>query len=231
MKKIHRFIGKFELAAERLLIRDPALIHQIRAVLKLQPGEKIMLADGSGEEALAEIVALADNGVEVMITAHRAAAEPKRLVTLYCAVLKSENFEYAVQKAVEVGVHRIVPVVTARTVKLGLKIERLAKIAQEAAEQSGRGIVPEVSEPVKLKPAIKLAAEHDVNYFFDAEGEDFSRPKLLSVTVGVWIGPEGGWEEFEIEAARQSNFVIASLGKLILRAETAVTVAVYLAAR
>jgi 16S rRNA (uracil1498-N3)-methyltransferase len=136
-----------------------------------------------------------------------------------------------VQKAVEAGVHRVIPVVTARTVKLGLKIDRLAKIAQEAAEQGGRGIVPEISEPIKFKYAIKLAAEHDVNYFFDAEGEEYSRPKLLSATVGVWIGPEGGWEDFEIEAARQSNFVIASLGKLVLRAETAATVAVYLSTR
>lgn len=231
MKKAHRFIGKFEISADRLLLRDPDIIHQIRTVLKLHVGEQILLADGGGTEALAEISSIAANGIEVGIVARREAAEPKRNVTLYCAVLKRENFELVVQKAVECGVHKIVPVITARTVKLGVKTDRLIKISQEAAEQSGRGIVPEVTEPIKFNAALKIASEHDVNYFFDAGGEDFSRPKLLSGIVGVWIGPEGGWEDFETEAARQNNFIVSSLGRLVLRAETAATVAVYLATK
>jgi len=231
MKKTHRFIGKFELSADRSLLRDPALIHQIRTVLKLRVGERLILADGSGQETVVAIAGLAPSGIEVVAIERHPAAEPTRLITLYCAVLKRENFEYVVEKAVETGAHKIVPVMTAHTVKLGLKTERLAKIAQEAAEQSGRGIVPEISEPVKFKAALKAAAEHDVNYFFEAGGDDFSRPRSLAKTIGVWIGPEGGWEDFEVEAARQSNFEIASLGTLILRAETAATVAVYLAAR
>src|SRR5512133_3979592 len=99
MKKIHRFIGKFDLAADRLLLREPALIHQLRTVLKLRSGETIILADGSGQEALAKLVKLEAGGVEVALTSRQAASEPARRITLYCAVLKRENFEYAVEKA------------------------------------------------------------------------------------------------------------------------------------
>ncbi len=231
MKKIHRFIGQFDLSADRLLIRDPALIHQIRTVLKLRVGEKIMISDGRGQEALARINATAASGVEIEVEARRDAPEPKRDVVLYCAVLKRENFEFVVEKAVECGVKKIVPVHSARTVKLGIKLERLEKIVREAAEQCGRGIVPELCAPLRFKAALKSAAELDVNYFFDADGEEFLRPKLLSAAIGLWIGPEGGWEESEIEEAKQANMVVSSLGRLVLRAETAATVAVYLASR
>lgn len=231
MKKIHRFIGKYEIAADRLLLRDPGIVHQVRTVLKLRKGEKIVLADGAGHEALVTVENLAANGIEVSVDARRDSDEPERQVTLYCAVLKRENFEFVVEKAVETGISRIVPVITARTVKQGIKQDRLEKIAHEAAEQCGRGIVPQVVEPMSFKNALKDAANLDVNYFFDAKGEEYSRPKMLSATVGLWIGPEGGWEDFEIEAAKDNNFTLASLGKLVLRAETAATVAAYLTAR
>jgi 16S rRNA (uracil1498-N3)-methyltransferase len=200
-------------------------------VLKLRVGERVVLADGTGCEALAEIAAIDKSGVEVAVHERRASPEPKKNIILYCALLKRENFEYAVEKAVECGVVKIVPLITARTVKLGLNLDRVRKIAQEAAEQSGRGIVPEISAPVKFSAAIKAASENDINYFFDANGEEFVRAKALAKTIGVWIGPEGGWEDFEIEAAAVNRCVAASLGALILRAETAVTVAVYLSAR
>lgn len=230
-KKIHRFIGAFEINAERLLIRDAEMIHQIKTVLRLKPGEQIVLADGGGREAGAEIKAVAGSGIEVAIIERRPAFEPAKQVILYCALLKRENFEYVVEKAVECGAAKIVPLITARTVKLGYNLDRLKKIAREAAEQSGRGLVPEITAPIKLAAAMKTAGENDVNYFFDATGEDFSRAKSLAKTVGVWIGPEGGWEEFEIAAASQNGFLSAALGTLVLRAETAATVAVYLAAR
>jgi len=231
MKKIHRFIGNFDLTAARLLIREPGLIHQLRDVLKLRVGEKIVLADGRGAEALAELVAVGKSSVEAAVGETREGNEPKRRVILYCAILKRENFEYAIEKAVECGAAVVVPLVTAHTVKLGLNLERLRKIAQEAAEQCGRAVVPEITDAVKFAAALKAAGENDINYFFDAAGDEFARAQPLAAAVGAWIGPEGGWEEFESNAAREAGFAIASLGPLILRAETAATVAVYLAAR
>jgi len=229
--KVHRFIGRFDLGAERFLIREPDLAHQIRTVLKLRPGERIVLADGRGADAVAEITAVDKTAVEVSVVERRASAEPARSVTLYCAILKRDNLEYACQKATECGASRIVPLVTARTVKLGLNDGRLAKIVREAAEQSGRGILPEVAAPQEFSASMKEALANDANYFFDGSGEEWSRPRLSARTVGVWIGPEGGWEGFELEAAKANGFAIVSLGGFTLRAETAATVAVYLAVR
>jgi len=231
MKKIHRFIGSFDLTAERLLIREPGLLHQLRDVLKFRAGEKLILANGRGAEALCEIAAVDKNAVELKVLERGEGNEPKRRVILYCAILKRENFEYAIGKAVECGASVIVPLVTAHTVKLGLNLERLRKIAQEAAEQCGRAIVPEITDALKFAAALKAAGENDVNYFFDASGDEFARARPLAATVGVWIGPEGGWEEFELNATHGAGFAVASLGPLILRAETAATVAVYLATR
>lgn len=231
MKKIHRFIGNFDLTAERLLVREPGFVHQLRDVLKLAVGEQIMLCDGQGAEALCAVSAVDRSAIEVTVGSRGAGNDPERRVILYCAMLKRENFEYAVEKAVECGAAMIVPVITAHTVKLGLNLDRLKKIAQEAAEQCGRSVVPEISASTKFRDAIKGAGDNDINYFFDAEGEEFLRAKTFTQTVGVWIGPEGGWEEFETIAAREAGFAVASLGALVLRAETAATVAVYLAAR
>lgn len=231
MKKRHRFIGNFGIDAERLLIRDPALIHQVRDVLKLRAGEELVLSDGCGQEAVCGIKAVDKAGIEVAVAQRRDSAEPSRDVILYCALLKAENFELAAEKAVECGVRRIVPLITVRTVKLGLKAERLEKIMREAAEQSGRGMIPEIAAPMKFAEAVKAAREHDENCFFDAEGEEFFRPKALGRSIGVWIGPEGGWEDSELKTAALNRFSLYSLGKRILRAETAVTVAVFLSAR
>jgi len=231
MKKLHRFIGNFDLTAARLLIREPDIVHQLRDVLKLRVGEQIVLADGRGAEALCKISALDKAAIEVALAEVREGNEPKRRITLYCAILKRENFEYAIEKAVECGAAVIVPLITAHTVKLGLNLERLRKIAREAAEQCGRAVVPEITDAVKFAAALKAAGENDINYFFDAAGEEFARAKPFVAAVGVWIGPEGGWEEFESNAAREAKFAVASLGSLILRAETAATIAVYLAAR
>jgi 16S rRNA (uracil1498-N3)-methyltransferase len=231
MKKHHRFIGKFGIDAERLLIRETSLVHQVRDVLKLRTGEGIVLSDGTGTEAICGIRAVDKGSIEVEVIERCACPEPTRDVTLWCAMLKAENFELAVEKAVECGVRRIVPVVTARTVKLGIKAGRLEKIAQEAAEQSGRGMVPSIDAPMKFAEAVKSAISLDENCFFDASGEDFFRPKTLSRNIGLWIGPEGGWEDFELKSAALNRFSLYSLGKRVLRAETAATVAVFLSTR
>lgn len=229
--KIHRFIGPYDLAAERMLIRDVDTIHQIRQVLKLKSGEKIVLSDGGGQEAAAVIRDLSKNAIEVEVTGRRQVKEPNTRVTLYCAILKNENFEYAVQKATEAGAAAIVPVITARTVKLGLKADRLARIAKEAAEQSGRANVPELGAPLAFRQALDAAAANACNLFFDQSGEYFSHLPLNCSEIGVWIGPEGGWEEDEIAAAAARDFDLLSLGPNMLRAETAATVAVYLASQ
>jgi 16S rRNA (uracil1498-N3)-methyltransferase len=138
MKKLHRFIGNFDLTAARLLIREPDIVHQLRDVLKLRVGEQIVLADGRGAEALCKISALDKAAIEVALAEVREGNEPKRRITLYCAILKRENFEYAIEKAVECGAAVIVPLITAHTVKLGLNLRTVRPRGRSGNNRCGQ---------------------------------------------------------------------------------------------
>src|ERR1051326_307748 len=134
--KIHRFIGDFNISKDRYVITEDELIHQIWNVLKLRPGEEIRLFNGHLQEYRARIVERNSQGILVLIESQvQNESEPQRTVKLFCAVLKKENFELVCQKATEVGVSEIIPIVTDRTVKLNLRSERLEKIIKESAEQ------------------------------------------------------------------------------------------------
>ena len=146
--KIHRFIGDFDLSPHTVIVNNVALLHQWLRILRFAVGENVILCSGNRHEILGRIIALSKHEASIEVIERRVnEAEPQREVTLYCAILKRENFELAVQKAVEVGVTRIVPVRSHRTVKLNVKQERLLTIIKEAAEQSGRGILPILEEP------------------------------------------------------------------------------------
>jgi 16S rRNA (uracil1498-N3)-methyltransferase len=147
---------------------------------------------------------------------------------LYCAVLKKENFELVVQKATEIGVAKIVPVITERTVKLGINMERLHKIIVEACEQSGRGFLPEIVEPMKLEFALKGAESNDANLFFHFSKTKISASDKISGQVGLFVGPEGGWSDEEVNLAKDHNCKIVSFGDNVFRAETAAIIASYL---
>jgi 16S rRNA (uracil1498-N3)-methyltransferase len=234
---MHRFIGKFPISDDKFWIGDKELTHQIRDVLKLRVGEKIVLVGekgsprsstgGAGLEAVCEIVGFDNDYVGVKVLENlENKNDPKTVVELYLAILKNENFELATQKAVEVGVSKIIPIVTERTIKTGLKLDRLKKIMKEASEQSGRGLVPEIIEPIEYKSALKLAKGNDFNVLYDPSGED-SNAKHAGKRIGIFIGPEGGWTEKEISMARVAHCKILSFGKLVYRAETAAIISVY----
>jgi len=228
MAKIHRFIDDFNLSDTNLEIGGE-IAHQIIKVLKLEVGEQIELSDGKGSVALATIKETSRNNLKVeIINIEKEIEENKK--TLFCAILKKENFELVVQKTTECGISKIVPVISTRTVKTGLNMERLKKIAKEAAEQSGRTIVPEILEPITFDEALELG-KNDFNLFFHLGGEKLPPPTPSLIKEGViniWIGPEGGWTNEETEKAKNLNFKITSLGKLTLRGETAAIVASYL---
>src|SRR3989344_4266850 len=133
--KLHRFIGEYDLSKKHIEITDPKIIKQIRAVLRLEKGDKVLLSNGKGKED--EVVLDSISGDKIMGTVNQTVVsnEMKRKVHLYLAILKKENFELAVQKAVEVGVMKITPIITERTIKTGLNIPRLEKIILEASEQ------------------------------------------------------------------------------------------------
>ncbi len=157
--KLHRFIGEFDLSKKEIEIIDSKIIKQVRNVLRLKKDEKIILSDGQGQEVEVVLDSFSTNKItgtvhKIRPTIAGGSGEAKK-VNLYLAILKKENFELAVQKAVECGVSSITPIITERTIKTGLNIPRLEKIILEASEQSGRNTVPILFPILNFKDALK----------------------------------------------------------------------------
>ncbi len=238
--RIHRFFIKENLHGKTLTIADHELVNQWRNVLRFKNGDEVHLFNGTGFEAKAKILnfgpsaglrAGKDTAELQILETFQNENELSRHVILYCSVLKRENFEFVVQKATEVGVKEIVPIVTERTEKLNLRMDRLEKVTKEAAEQSGRAIVPKIHEPTKFENAVNSAKNNEINLFCDLSGEpreNLKRNLKNEGRVGVFVGPEGGWTGKERASAEKAGFKKLSLGKLTLRAETAAIVASYL---
>lgn len=228
--RLHRFIGNFDCSHDTIEISDKDIISQLLNVLRLGVGDRIILADGNGNECTGEISDRQKNMLVITIIERlENNNDPTVSGVLYCAILKRENFELVVQKATEIGIAEIVPLITTRTVKLDIKEERLLKIIKEAAEQSGRGRLPILHKPMKLPEAFEHAHGNDVNFFF-ALSDIPANNELLhkGMRRGLFIGPEGGWTEEEEGAARNAECSLVSLGLLTFRAETAAIVASYL---
>lgn len=227
--RLHRFIGDFDLSKEYLKISDQELINQLKNVFRLKTGDEILLGDGKKNEALACVEEISNGTATLIIKrTQKNENEPETYGILYCSILKKENFELAVQKAVEAGISEIVPIIGRRTVKTAINIPRLEKIIGEAAEQSERGIVPKISEPITFAEALEHSKQNEGNVLFRPSGLPLAKIKLELPRVGIFIGPEGGWDDSEIELAEKWEFKMATLGKLILRAETAAAIASYL---
>lgn len=229
--RLHRFILPYAAFRGKVMhIEDAALAHQLRSVLRVRTGEKVILCDGDGRDLVATVVeyqgevTVFEAGEESKVN-----ADPDRAVTIYAAITKRDTFEWACQKAVECGATRIVPVISERTVKQNISLERLRTIVKEAAEQSGRGYIPEILEPVAFAGVVP---DKECALFIAALGAEETLAKVLPRDgwISIAIGPEGGFSEAEVEAAKARGWVPVSLGPRVLRAETAVAVATYLAA-
>lgn len=224
--KIHRFIAPLEIAHETLTIQDTELVHQINRVLKLRVGEQVLFGDGTGAEVLTTLTTVSKTLVEAQVLKHQTNTnEPQKSVTLYLAILKKDNFELAIQKAVEIGVTHIVPLLTERTVKIGINTERITAIIKEAAEQSGRGKIPALHEARSFEDALAEAGK-ETSVFFDLGGEPLTAA-ISSRATNLFVGPEGGFSEDEAEQARKTGLTPTSLGQLTLRGETAAIVGSY----
>ncbi len=227
--KVHRFIiSGVEFSAE-LQVSDRGIIHQAFAVLKLREGESVILCDGRGKEALGVITEVSKDALVLRLAEPQASEnEPGVSVTLYAAVVKRDNFELIVQKAVEVGATRIVPIVTRRTIKTGIQMARLEIIMKEAAEQSGRGILPEIVQPMNFGEALLDISPEADNFICNAGGEHFGNVVFESAKPrSIFIGPEGGWDDQEVVEASFAGLRTVSFGSLVMRAETAAIVATH----
>ena len=217
-KKIHRFFSP------DIPNFDRDTIHQMRDVLHLQNGERVILFDGTGREAIVILESMQTNPTGRVEEIRQNEVEPPVQVTLFCAVLKREQFELVVQKAVELGVHAVVPILTDRTIKLGVKQDRLQKIAKEAAELASRGIIPEISEPISLRQALDRGANFGTSICFDPDAEKSFQINQDARTIALFVGPEGGWSDAEQELFSKAQVQKAVLGPRMLRGETAAMV-------
>ncbi len=224
-------MGDFDLSGERLEITGRESINQIKNVFRLKPGSLIFLADGKLKEAEAEIIKISANQIELKIISIKENKNESPVYgILYASILKKQNFELAVQKAVEAGIKEITPIIAERTVKTGINQERLKIIIKEAAEQSERGILPRLNLPLNFKEALEIAKDNNSNFIFDQIGL-LAAKDIKAKTggkIGIFIGPEGGWTEEELSLAKENGCQIANLGKLVLRAETAAIIASFL---
>ncbi len=224
------FVTKEELADSTIVLTGENAAHA--RVLRLKSGEEVLVCDGEGRECLCELAGTNGNEYELrVITLRDSVTEPRIKVSIFMALPKSDKLEHVIQKATELGACEIVTFPTARCVSrpddkgLKKKLERWQKIAVSAAEQSGRGRIPKVTVLSSYMEALRLAAQAEKAIVFYENEHATTLRQALSAgeyhTVSLLSGPEGGFEETEIEQARQMGMQVCTLGRRILRCETA----------
>lgn len=202
----------------------------IERSLRMAVGEELAVCDINETEHFCKIESI-HNGIVTaeILYSQPCKNEPSIKVTLYQALTKGDKMDTIIQKAVELGVYRIVPMITKRCVSrpdeksLLKKCQRWQKIAEQAAMQSHRGIIPAVEKPLSFKNALESSKENQKNIlFYEKGGEKISSSGINSLsTLGIFIGSEGGFDPEEASAFLESGGIAATLGKRILRAETA----------
>jgi 16S rRNA (uracil1498-N3)-methyltransferase len=206
----------------------------LRDVLRLKSGDEVYVFDGRGREFRCSVLKTTRDVAELHIEAEVDPAKPESQLqlNLCVALLKGEKFDLVVQKATELGVSKVTPLIT-RYADIHLRDEsdaakrvaRWQRIALEAAKQSGRAFVPEVSAPV----AFDSVVVEGLGVMFSERDGDSLKSLPISHIVTALVGSEGGWSDEELESARARNFHVITLGGRILRAETAaITVTVLL---
>jgi len=236
------FVEKENITGKEILITDAADVKHISRVLRHRIGDIMEISDGERFEYDVRIASFEDDLVRTEILSKRGfTREPFVRVTLYQGIPKQGKMEVIVQKTVEVGIAKIVPVFSDRTVVIDKggflkKVERWQRVADEAVKQCRRGVIPKVEEPVKFNELVGLIGDNDINLFCyeDEKGTTIKdvlrkvRPDVLKAQkedrpykVGLIVGPEGGFSQEESEYITGEGAVSVSLGKTILRAETA----------
>ena len=226
---------RFFVTAEELQQQAPVLTGenaQHAKVLRLKAGEQVLLCDGEGREALCTVSDFGKDFCSVEVLERReSAAEAAVRVSVYMAFPKADKLEHVIQKATELGAYEIVAFPSARCVSkpddksLKKKLERWQKIAASAAEQSGRGRIPQVITLPTYKAALERAALADKALLFYENEHAVTLKMALEQgpyrTVSLLTGPEGGLEVSEVEQARAAGMEVCTLGRRILRCETA----------
>lgn len=228
----HFFVSEEQINGENAYIEGSDVNH-IANVLRMKPGEELLISVRGDWDYLCKIVDIETDRVNLKVLESMEQRELPVNITLLQGIPKSDKLEMIIQKAVELGVSEIIPVKTKRVVvkidekKVDTKVNRWNAIAESAAKQSKRSIVPKVYEPMSIDNALEIVKDFGVKLipYENADGIDKTRRILDNMdktkNIAVFIGPEGGFEESEVERIKNSGFEVITLGKRILRTETA----------
>lgn len=227
------FVDSSQIQEEEILITGTDVNH-IKNVLRMKKGEKILISNGEDKEYHCRIDEISKEFIKAVIEdVDGQTTELPAQIYLYQGIPKSDKMQLIIQKAVELGVHEIIPVQTKRVVvKLDAKKEENKKkrwnaISESAAKQSKRMLIPRVTECKSFQSAIKEVEDFDLKLIPYEEEMDMARTKQILETIkpgqkiAVFIGPEGGFCESEIAFAKEHSVIPITLGKRILRTETA----------
>ena len=231
---MHRFFtDPSQIREKEILLTGPDVNH-IRNVLRMRCGDEILISNGQGTDYHCRLEELGEVSVTASVMWELSGnAELPCPITLFQGLPKGDKMEFIIQKAVELGVYRIIPVATRRAVvkldkkKEEAKVRRWNGIAESAAKQSGRSMIPEVTGVMSFKEALTFAGGLGVKVipFEHARGMDGTRQEFERIgpgtDAGIFIGPEGGFEDEEIAQAASAGVKAVSLGRRILRTETA----------
>ena len=229
----HFFVDPEQICDEKVVIEGSDVNH-MKNVLRLKTGDMVEVIDGIGNNYLCALEEIEAQSVRLhILDVRKADSELPSKIYLFQGLPKGDKMELIIQKAVELGVYEVIPVATRRAVvkldekKAAKKIVRWNAIAEGGAKQSGRSRLPEVREVMTYAEALKYAKDLDVVLipYEKAKGIEKTRQIISEIvpgqSVGIFIGPEGGFEEEEIKLAEEHGVMPITLGKRILRTETA----------
>jgi len=219
------------LPKENIPIISGSDAHYVKNVLRMKVADSLKLLDGNGTIYIAKIAEIKkDEVVCKIVSSCQDQSEPKIKVTIAQGLPKAKKMDLIIQKCTELGVCEIIPMLTERAIGKSAKSERWQKIAKEAAEQSGRAIIPKITQLTKFPEVTKLAQDYDLALIpWELETSRSLKSALSSLSISpshhlsilILIGPEGGFSQKEAEAAKQAGCLSVSLGSRILRTETA----------
>ena len=215
-----------EIGSDKVQISGEDARHMAKS-LRLSVGDEIVLCDGKGWDYQGTIETMDDEVTIRIVSKEETKSETHAKVTLFQALPKGDKMELIIQKSVELGVNEIVPILTSRCISrpdpksMKKKIERYNKIALEAAKQSGRGIIPKVTELLTLEQAVKRLPKQSIVLYENGGQRLRELVGEQTLDLGVFVGSEGGFSMEEIEFLRHYQVLPATLGERILRCETA----------
>ncbi len=227
------FVYDWQVQGDTVTIEGTDVNHMVN-VLRMKVGEEVSVHDDVNRKYLCRIAELQEDKVCLSILEQQTSdTELPCRIYLFQGLPKGDKMEWIIQKGVELGAYAIVPVATKRAVvkldekKAQKKVARWNSIAESAAKQSGRGMIPEVLPVMKFSEALQFAKDLDLNLipYEKAEGIADTKQRIEKIrpgqSIGIFIGPEGGFEEAEVEMAKEMQAIPVTLGRRILRTETA----------